>query len=146
MIIGQTDFTELLAFGDAVNLSYQQVFEALLVAFVLSLVVASVYRISVGDRVVSPAMQGSLVLLAMVGAMVMMVIGNNIARAFSLVGALAIVRFRTRLRSPWDISFAKVALEMLPDGSGDQFINLDRLQLINIMRKSYKHHKHPYNT
>ena len=110
MILGQTDFTEMLAFGEAVNLGYQQVFEALLVAFVLSLVVATVYRISVGDRIVSPAMLGSLVLLAMVGAMVMMVIGNNLARAFSLVGALAIVRFRTRLRSPWDISFVFFSL------------------------------------
>jgi hypothetical protein len=110
MILGTTDFTQMLAFQEAVNFSYQQVFEALLVAFVLSLIVATVYRISVGDRIVSPSMLGSLVLLAMVGAMVMMVIGNNLARAFSLVGALAIVRFRTRLRSPWDITFVFFSL------------------------------------
>jgi hypothetical protein len=110
MILGQADYSELLAFGDAVNLSNLQVFEALLVALVLSLVVATVYRISVGDRIVSPSMQGSLVVLAMVGAMVMMIIGNNIARAFSLVGALAIIRFRTRLRSPWDITFVFFSL------------------------------------
>jgi uncharacterized membrane protein YhiD involved in acid resistance len=72
--------------------------------------VALAYRFSVPGRVLSPAMQSSLVLLAMVAAMVMMVIGNNIARAFSLVGALAIVRFRTRLRSAWDISFVFFAL------------------------------------
>ena len=110
MILGQADYSELLAFGDAVNLSNHQVFEALLVALVLSLVVATVYRISVGDRIVSPSMQGSLVILAMVGAMVMMIIGNIVARAFSLVGALAIVRFRTRLRSPWDITFVFFSL------------------------------------
>lgn len=110
MIIGQSNFTEMLAFNQAVSFSYQQVFEALLVAFVLSLIVAVVYRISVGDRIVSPAMLGSLVLLAMVGAMVMMVIADNVARAFSLVGALAIVRFRTRLRSPWDITFVFFSL------------------------------------
>jgi hypothetical protein len=46
----------------------------------------------------------------LVAAMVMMVIGNNLARAFSLVGALSIVRFRTRLRSPWDITFVFFAL------------------------------------
>ena len=87
MILAQTNFTDALAFGAATNLNYQEVYEAMLVAFVLSLVVATIYRISVGDRVVSPAMLGSLVLLAMVGAMVMMVIGNNLARAFSLVAA-----------------------------------------------------------
>jgi hypothetical protein len=76
----------------------------------LSSVVSFVYKLSVGDRVASPVMQMSFVLLAMVAAMVMMVIGNNLARAFSLVGALAIVRFRTRLRSPWDITFVFFAL------------------------------------
>jgi hypothetical protein len=37
----------------------------------------------------------TLVLLAILLAMVTQVIGNNVARAFSLVGALSIVRFRT---------------------------------------------------
>lgn len=82
-----------------------QIATTLLLALLVGLVVAVTYRLSVPGRVLSPAMVSSLVLLAMVAAMVMMVIGNNIARAFSLVGALAIVRFRTRLRSPWDISF-----------------------------------------
>jgi hypothetical protein len=86
------------------------ILQALLLAFGLSSVVAIIYRVSVGDRVASPVMQMSFVLLAMVAAMVMMVIGNNLARAFSLVGALAIVRFRTRLRSPWDITFVFFAL------------------------------------
>jgi len=83
----------------------QQVVATLALALALGLSVAIVYRLSVPGRILSPAMQSSLVLLAMVAAMVMMVIGNNLARAFSLVGALAIVRFRTPLRSPWDISF-----------------------------------------
>ena len=83
----------------------QQVVLTLALALALGLTVAVVYRLSVPGRVLSPAMQSSLVLLAMVAAMVMLVIGNNLARAFSLVGALAIVRFRTPLRSPWDISF-----------------------------------------
>ena len=84
MILGQTDISELLAFGEAVNLGYQQVFEALLVAFVLSLVVATVYRISVGDRIVSPAMLGSLVLLAMVGAMVGVMVGGMVGALWRL--------------------------------------------------------------
>jgi hypothetical protein len=88
----------------------QQVVLTLALALGLSLVVALVYRLSVPGCVLSPTMQSSLVLLAMVAAMVMMVIGNNLARAFSLVGALAIVRFRTRLRSPWDISFVFFSL------------------------------------
>jgi len=94
----------------ALQLEAPQIGTALLLSLVLGLAVAVVYRVSVPGRVLSPAMLSSLVLLCMVAAMVMMVIGNNLARAFSLVGALAIVRFRTRLRSPWDISFVFFAL------------------------------------
>ena len=98
------------AFDAALALTVPQIVQALFLAMVLSMICALAYRISVPGRVLSPAMQSSLVLLAMVGAMIMMVIGNNVARAFSLVGALAIIRFRTRLRSPWDITFVFLSL------------------------------------
>jgi hypothetical protein len=92
------------------ELSAAQITATLLLALALGVLAALTYRVSVPGRVLSPAMQSSLVLLCMVAAMVMMVIGNNLARAFSLVGALALVRFRTRLRSPWDISFVFFSL------------------------------------
>ena len=99
-----------LAFGQALNLDLVQIFQALVLALICGSVVAVIYRISIPERVVSMAMTASLVLLSVIGSMVMMVIGNNIARAFSLVGALAIIRFRTRLRSPWDITFVFFSL------------------------------------
>ena len=37
--------------------------------------------------------------------MVIMTIGNSIARAFALVGALSIIRFRTVIKDPKDIVF-----------------------------------------
>jgi hypothetical protein len=54
------------------------------------------------------------VLLAILIAMVTQVIGNNVARAFSLVGALSIVRFRTVVRDTQDTAYviAAVALGM----------------------------------
>ena len=47
----------------------------------------------------------TLVLLAILLAMVTQVIGNNVARAFSLVGALSIVRFRTVVEDTRDTAF-----------------------------------------
>ena len=79
-------------------------------AFVLGLVVTTVHRLSVPGRTISPSLQASLALLPVVSAMVLLVIGDSLARAFSLVGALAIVRFRTRLRTTWDITFVFLAL------------------------------------
>ncbi len=99
-----------LALSGALDLGWTQIAAAMLLAMVLSMICALIYRVSVPGRLLSPAMQSSLVILSMTGAMIMMVIGNNVARAFSLVGALAIIRFRTRLRSPWDITFVFLAL------------------------------------
>jgi hypothetical protein len=43
-------------------------------------------------------------------AMVTQVIGDNIARAFSLVGALSIVRFRTAVRDTEDTAYVIFAV------------------------------------
>lgn len=86
------------------------VVQALLLAFVLGLGIAALYRYSLSDRPASPAALATFVILPMVSAMVLLVIGNSLARAFTLVGALAIVRFRTRTQSPWDITFVFLAL------------------------------------
>jgi uncharacterized membrane protein YhiD involved in acid resistance len=105
----------------------------LLLALVLGIVVSVVYQASVNERVRASAMQASLALLSMISAMVMMVIGDSIARAFSLVGALAIIRFRTRLRSPWDISFVFFALAVgIACGVGVPRIALAGTGLISI--------------
>jgi hypothetical protein len=52
----------------------------------------------------------TLVLLAILLAMVSMVVGSNIARAFSLVGALSIVRFRTVVEDTRDTAFVIFAV------------------------------------
>ena len=52
----------------------------------------------------------TLVLLSILLSMVCMVIGSDIARAFSLVGALAIVRFRTVVEDTRDTAFVIFAV------------------------------------
>jgi uncharacterized membrane protein YhiD involved in acid resistance len=46
----------------------------------------------------------------MITAVVIMVIGNNLARAFGLVGAMSIIRFRTAIKETQDIIFIFFAL------------------------------------
>ena len=43
--------------------------------------------------------------MAVIVAMVIMVIGNNLARAFALVGALSIIRFRTVVKDTKDTAY-----------------------------------------
>jgi hypothetical protein len=52
----------------------------------------------------------TLVLLTVLIAMVTLVIGNNVARAFSLAGALAIIRFRTVVEDTRDTAFVIFAV------------------------------------
>ena len=47
----------------------------------------------------------TIVFLTLIVAIVVMVIGNNLARTFALVGALSIIRFRTVLKDTRDIAF-----------------------------------------
>lgn len=79
-------------------------------ALVLGAVVAWIYRHSRDVSDGSPTFPATLVLLAVLIAMVTQVIGDNVARAFSLVGALSIVRFRTVVRDTQDTAFVIFAV------------------------------------
>ena len=58
----------------------------------------------------APSFTVTLVLLTILIAMVTQVIGDNVARAFSLVGALSIVRFRTVVRDTQDTAYVIFAV------------------------------------
>jgi hypothetical protein len=81
------------------------------IALVLGAVVAAVYRFSHGGRARDAAtLSATIVLLAGLLAMVSMVIGDSVARAFGLVGALSIVRFRTVVEDTRDTAFVIFAV------------------------------------
>lgn len=85
----------------------------LAVAFALGCLVAGVFRITQHRTNRQTAnMVATLVLLAVLMAMVTLVIGSNTARAFSLVGALAIVRFRTVVEDTRDTAFVVFAVSV----------------------------------
>ncbi|HVG55337.1 MAG TPA: DUF4956 domain-containing protein [Vicinamibacterales bacterium] len=77
----------------------------LVAALLLGGLVALVYRFTRPPSEVAPSFSATLVLLSILIAMVTQVIGDNVARAFSLVGALSIVRFRTVVRDTQDTAF-----------------------------------------
>jgi hypothetical protein len=79
----------------------------LTMAFVLGCVSVALHQVASGrnGRAGDRSFQATLVLLAVLIAVVTLVIGDNVARAFSLVGALAIVRFRTVVEDTRDTAF-----------------------------------------
>lgn len=74
-------------------------------------IVAGVYRLTRGHQTQPVAgFVGTLVLLTILIAAMTLVIGDSIARAFSVVGALAIVRFRTVVEDTRDTAFVIFAV------------------------------------
>jgi len=88
-----------------VNISTADVLINLLVAFLCGLLIAQTYKLTFGGASYSKSISNSLVVLAMITTIVIIVIGNNLARAFGLVGAMSIIRFRTAVKDPMDIVF-----------------------------------------
>lgn len=80
----------------------------LLVSFGFGCVVALVYYRT--RRPLSGDFLTTLVMLTILIAMVTLVIGNSVARAFGLVGALSIVRFRTVVEDTRDTAFVILAV------------------------------------
>ena len=82
----------------------------LLTALALGGAVAWIYRHTSRRPEVSSSFAVTLVLLSVLIAIVTQVIGDNVARAFSLVGALSIVRFRTVVRDTQDTAYVIFAV------------------------------------
>ncbi|MEM0927335.1 MAG: DUF4956 domain-containing protein, partial [Planctomycetota bacterium] len=65
----------------------------------------------------------TLVLMSILIAMATQIIGDNIARAFSLVGALSIVRFRTAVPATRDVAFVLAAVVVgMAVGAGQYWV------------------------
>jgi hypothetical protein len=78
---------------------------ALLFAFFVGQLVAWLYMVTHAGVSYSRAFVQSLVLIAVIVALVMILVGSNLVVAFGLMGALAIIRFRNVLKDTRDTSF-----------------------------------------
>jgi hypothetical protein len=97
---------ELEKLGDASSaFTLLDVVLVLGLSFVLSMVLAWVYRFTHRGVSYSQSYVHTLVVMGTVVSLIMLVIGSNIARAFALVGALSIVRFRNAMKESRDIGF-----------------------------------------
>jgi hypothetical protein len=91
--------------GQGDQLGTIEVVFALVLSLACTLFIASIYRFTHRAADYSQSYVNSLVLMGLVTTLIMIVIGSNIARAFSLVGALSIVRFRNAIKETRDVAF-----------------------------------------
>jgi uncharacterized membrane protein YhiD involved in acid resistance len=115
----QEAITSVFGFDGIDTAHYASVFARLLVAFGLAATVS--YRpwrllIPVARRPLPPAIENSQAqtLIAVAGALMVSVIGNNMARAFGLVGLGAFIRFRSGIKDPRDaaVMFVMIGIGM----------------------------------
>ncbi len=92
------------------HVSPQDVAVRLVAALALGGVVTWIYRKTRKTTEITGTFPTTLILLCILIAMVTQVIGDNVARAFSLVGALSIVRFRTVVRDTQDTAYVIFAV------------------------------------
>ena len=83
---------------------------ALLLSFILSLTVALVYKHLSRSLPQVRTFPQTLAVSGIVSAIIVLSIGDSIARGIGLVGALTVIRFRSNLQDPRDLIFAFAAL------------------------------------
>jgi uncharacterized membrane protein YhiD involved in acid resistance len=90
--------------------SVTDVVVAMALSFVLSTIIGHVYRYTHRNVSYSQSYVQTLVIVGMVVALIMLVVGSNLARAFSLVGALSVIRFRNAIKETRDVGFVFMAM------------------------------------
>ena len=113
--------------------SLDVVFERTLLSIFLGFMVALVYRLTLARRDGWNNLSTTLVLLCVLIGLVTLVIGDNLARAFGLVGALSIVRFRTVVEDTRDTAFVIFAVIMgMAAGAGYGGVALVALPAVTV--------------
>lgn len=133
-----------------INITY-----SFLWAFLLSSVIAITHKLTfTGDYYPKNFFQ-SLVLGSVVTTLVMMAIGDSLARGLGVFGAMAIIRFRTRIDDPRDVLFLFAALStglaIGVYGFTISFVGSILFCLVAFVLhfsplKSYAHHNHLFFT
>jgi len=98
------------SFGPRAQLGVPQILFALFLVFVLCSVIAAVYRWTYQGLSYSRSYVHTLILGGIVATVLIIAIGNSLARGLGILGTLAIVRFRTHIRDPRDMIFMFASL------------------------------------
>lgn len=107
------------------TLSVLQVIQRLLLAVILSGILAFRPRKNIPLFGRSLFVSQTQILLAVVAAALMMIVGDNAARAFAIFAAVSLVRFRTNIRDPKEVTVLLISLSLgLAAGVGHWHLGL----------------------
>src|SRR5436190_21466752 len=112
----------------------------LIVAAIIGIVVTAVHKRYHRDKALPRSLMQAQVLLCVAGAMMMVIIGSSVARAFGVAGAAGIVRFRTPVEDPKDSTmlFLLVGVGMGGGGGGPEVGGLGTAFLCGVLVVLYR--------
>lgn len=117
------DFSSIWSSQTITPSSWLTIIFSLLLAFVVGLFIAFVYRKNYRGVMYSNNFTLTLVLMTLITCPVVMCIRESIALSMGMVGALSIVRFRTAVKDPLDTAYMFWSLTMgILLGAGQFFL------------------------
>ena len=106
----------------------------LLISFLFGLIISYVYKKTHKGLSYTQSFMITNVFVSVIVCMVIMIIGNNLARAFALVGALSIIRFRTVVKDTKDTAYIFWSLASgMAAGTGSYFLALAGNVIISLI-------------
>jgi len=98
-------FESLFSSGIAESLSIGKTLLVIGSALMLGLIISLIYIATHKKEGYAPSFPITLIMLPAIISIVILLIGDNVARAFSLAGAFSLIRFRSAASDPKDISY-----------------------------------------
>lgn len=92
-------------FEKAVMFSLPDTLLILLVAALLGLFIAALYRVTYQGVMYTMTYGVTLAAITMISALILCVVTSNVVLTLGMVGALSIIRFRTSIKEPMDIMY-----------------------------------------
>ncbi len=106
----------------------------LLLSLIFGLAISLIYKKTHKGLSYSQSFMITNVFVSVIVCMVIMIIGNNLARAFALVGALSIIRFRTVVKDTKDTAYIFWSLASgMATGTGSYFLALAGNVIISLI-------------
>ena len=128
----QNSIFDTIKFAEIYNPS--EIIFNLIIAFFLGFIISLVYKKTHKGLSYSQSFVLTNIFVCVIVSMVIMVIGNNLARAFALVGALSIIRFRTVVKDTKDTAFIFWSLAAgMASGTGSYFLAISGTAVISMI-------------
>ncbi|MBR3967445.1 MAG: DUF4956 domain-containing protein [Clostridia bacterium] len=110
---------ETLFHVETANLTLKNILIIFGCTIICSLLISLVYMFTRRKTGYRPAIVVTLLLLAPISSILMLVIGNNTARALSVGGGIALIRYRSNFSDPKDLAFVFLTMAVgVASGTG----------------------------